>query len=49
LKEQSYLFNVQPEKGILEFDDERRVIFGFTPAMVGSYSIKLPIYLADKP
>ena len=49
LQEQSYLFNVDPEKGILEFSDEKRVVFGFTPAMVGSYEIKLPIFLADRP
>jgi hypothetical protein len=40
---------VSHEKGVLEFDDEKRIIFGFTPAMVGSYEIKLPIYLADRP
>ena len=41
------MFQVKPQKGELDYDEEEQIHFFFVPWEINSYEIKLPIYLDD--
>jgi len=42
------MFTVEPDPGVLNYEDENIIQFAFVPWEINTYDIKLPIYLDDE-